>query len=136
MLGVCLALPIHNPNVRITRSSLVLQLHFRIQVDYIYVSNNGFLQVLDFFSVSLLWNDSTMLRVSFPLTCSKLLQFMALENNGYCHMQLQKVQKLLVANYLIKKYHARSPRRLDIISLIMSLCQILQNFDFILTLSQ
>ena len=129
-------MPIHIPNVRITKSSLVLQLHFRIQVDYIYVSNNGFLQVLDFFSVSLLWNDSTMLRVSFPLTCSKLLQFMALENNGYCHMQLQKVQKLLVANYLIKKYHARSPRRLDIISLIMSLCQILQNFDFILTLSQ
>ena len=129
-------MPIHIPNVRITKSSLVLQLHFRIQVDYIYVSNNGFLQVLDFFSVSLLWDDSTMLRVSFPLTCSKLLQFMALENNGYCHMQLQKVQKLLVANYLIKKYHARSPRRLDIISLIMSLCQILQNFDFILTLSQ
>ena len=129
-------MPIHIPNVRITKSSLVLQLHFRIQVDYIYVSNNGFLQVLDFFSVSLLWDDSTMLRVSFPLTCSKLLQFMALENNGYCHMQLQKVQKLVVANYLIKKYHARSSWRLDIISLIMSMCQILQNFDFILTLSQ
>ena len=89
-----------------------------------------------FFSASLLWSDSTMLRVSFPLTCSKRLQFMALQNNGDCQMQLQKIQKLVVANCLIKKYHTRSPRRLDIISLIMSMCQILQNFDFILTLSQ
>ena len=61
---------------------------------------------------------------------------MALQNNGDCQMQLQKVQKLVVANYIIKKYHARSSRRLDIISLIMSMCQILQSFDFILTLSQ
>ena len=92
-------------------------------------------QITDFFKYQIFFQFPCF-GVSFPLTCSKLLQFMALENKGYCHMQLQKVQKLLVANYLIKKYHARSPRRLDIISLIMSLCQILQNFDFILTLSQ
>ena len=52
--------------------------------------------IKSFFSVSLLWSDSTIPISSllFNLSKQKLLQCMTLGNNDDCQMRLQKVEKL------------------------------------------